>query len=129
MPKAPLDAAIDRALSAAEDPLDALWGILGWYDSNGRKPAASSEGLGCHQRAILATAYARLDENGQARWLPRPVHVSESKALSRALRDLERRGLIVRLAKDGRPGLPTYWIRLTPAGTEAARQLELREAA
>ena len=87
--------------------------------------------LGRRQRTILLKCYLRAGKAGSqvVRWLHRPQTLAEAKANSRALRDLERRGLLTRLGRDREPGLPTFYVRLTLAGLVTARLERERAAA
>jgi hypothetical protein len=89
--------------------------------------------LGTRERMILGDVLARsLASTGDTvRWLSRPASMAQAKAESRALKTLEQRGLLTRLASDGEPGLPTEFVRLTRAGVEAAKRFTpvLEEAA
>src|SRR4051794_21978584 len=79
--------------------------------------------IGRRQHAILSRLAVEAARKGSdvARWYPGPQSISESKATSRALRRLERRGLVVRLREPGPGGLQTTRVRLTVAGARTAR--------
>ena len=111
------------------DPQDHFWGRLTVaVDKAACEVLASADysKLGAWQRLILRDVWERLmaGSGDTVRWLPRPASSSESDALSRALAELERRGLLIRLGDDQEPGLPCCWVRITRAGIEKAKRLQ-----
>jgi hypothetical protein len=91
--------------------------------------------LGTTQREVLRylLAHAVRQSTREALrgvpWRTEAESRAESALLSRALRELEGRGLVVRFDANGERGVPTRRVLLTPAGLVAAKVVDRQEAA